>query len=260
MKQSRRRSERTYYDTFFASSECGGLDDGTGFRSLRQAQADYLCHKMRSFADAGVVLSVGCGNGEIEMLLDGTRWRVFAFDLSFAGLAAGSHRAAQRNLTHLSFGQAALPGLPISSRSCDVVLALSILHHLRPPKRAEALYEIHRVLRDGGWFIAYDPSKWRVLRLAKFLVRKKYDALHSPDEEELDPRQMQRLAQSVGFEQVWIEFFDIFIDPLTWLFPNMPPGLFKMLYKLDRALVHSPGKQLASNFFLVGHKPFALRA
>ena len=256
MKRPARRSERTYYDAFFTGSECRDLDSGTGFQSLRQAQADYLGQRMLSLADGGKVLSVGCGNGAIEMLLDSTRWRVLALDLSFTGLVTGSHRAVQRDLGHLSFCQATVPELPIFSCSCNVVLALSVLHHLRPPQRTEALYEIYRVLRDGGGFIAYDPSKWRALRLAKFLVREKYDAFHSPDEEELDPRQMRQLAQRIGFEQVRVEFFGMFIDPLTWLFPNIHPTLFKALYKLDRALVHLPAKQLASNFFLVGRKPW----
>jgi len=250
-----RRSERTYYDTFFSSLESERVDQGVGFQLLRRAQADYLCRRLQSFAATGIVLSMGCGNGEIEMLLDDTVGRVFAFDLSLAGLIAGSVRAAQRNLAHLSFGQASVTELPVSTESCDAVLLLSLLHHLQPFRRVEALNEVYRVLRAGGWFIAYDPSQWRAVRLVKFLVRKKYDALHSPDEDEVSPRQMQRLARTIGFDQVQVEFFDLFIDPLTWLCPDMPPRLFKVLYTLDRAFVRVPGRQLASNFFLVGHKP-----
>ena len=254
MTQSPRRSERGYYDSFFTGSEGEELDDGVGFQSLRRAQASYLRQRIDPVAAKGTILSVGCGNGEIEMHLADPHWHVVAFDLSFVGPATGRQRAAQRDLGRLSFGQASLTELPLSACSCDVVIAMSVLHHIQPLKRAAALCEVHRVLKEGGWFLAYDPSKWRVLRLAKFLVRAKYDAVHSPDEEELSPRQMQRLAQKAGFEPVRVEFFDMFIDPLTWLFPDMSPTLFKLLYGFDRALVRFPGKQLASNFFLIGHK------
>ncbi len=254
ISSSPEQSERDHYDAFFTGSEAQALDQGTGFQLLRRIQADFLRQKILFPGAIGSILSVGCGNGEIEMHLANSHWRLFAFDLSFAGPALGSRRTARRNTTCLSFGQASLTELPIASHSCDVVLALSVLHHLRPPERPKALAEIYRVLGKNGRFIAYDPSKWRIVRLGKFLVRGKFDALHSPDEEELCPRQMHRLAQAVGFERVQIEFFDMFIDPLVWLLPNMHPGLFRLLYKLDRAMMRFPWKRLASNFFLIGHK------
>lgn len=250
-----RPPERTYYDAFFASPDCQRLDSGVGFRSLRRAQADYLFRRVQRFTSACDALSVGCGSGEIEMLLSARGWRVFAFDCSHTGLAIGRQRATHDKLACLSFGQAYATRLPVSSASCDLVLALSVLHHLKPFERAKALDEAHRVLRNGGVVIAYDPSRWRALRLAKFLVRRRYNLLHSPDEEELSPRQMLRLAQEAGFKSAQVEFFGFFIDPLTWLFPNMYPVLFDLLYRLDRVLVRLPGRQLASNFFLIGQKP-----
>jgi SAM-dependent methyltransferase len=250
-----RRSERTYYDSFFTSQAAAALDTGAGFQALREAQANYLKHKIKSLSAARTVLSIGCGNGEIEQLLADSQWHLTAFDLSFAGPAAGQQRVRQRQTTTLSFGQAGVVELPIAANQADVILALSVLHHLTPEMRQRALREVYRVLRPGGWFIAYDPSRWRALRLVKFLVRRTYDALHSPDEEELSPREMQQLARAAGYTAVKVDYFDFFIDPLTWLIPTMAPRIFQVLYNLDRILVHLPGKQLASNFFLLGRKP-----
>jgi hypothetical protein len=61
---------------------------------------------------------------------------------------------------------------------------------------------------------------------------------------------MRRLARATGFASAKTEYFDLFIDPLTWLFPSMDPRLFSILYRVDRVAVRLPGKQLASNFFL----------
>jgi SAM-dependent methyltransferase len=250
-----RRSERTYYDSFFTSHAAAALDTGVGFQALREAQASFLKSKLKSLIAARTVLSIGCGNGEIELLLADPQWHLTAFDLSFAGPAAGQQRARQRPTTALSFGQAGVVELPIAANQADVVLALSVLHHLSPDMRERALREVYRVLRPGGWFIAYDPSRWRALRLLKFMVRRTYDALHSPDEEELSPHAMRQLAHSAGYGAVRIDYFDFFIDPLTWLIPTMSPRIFRVLYRLDRMLVHLPGKQFASNFFLLGRKP-----
>jgi ubiquinone/menaquinone biosynthesis C-methylase UbiE len=254
MTEFNRQSEQTYYDSFFHSSEAEELDEGVGFKALRGAQARFLKQKIKSSLPAHNILSIGCGNGEIEMLLADPYWHLAAFDLSFAGPRRGQARTCTQGVTGLSFGQAGIVHLPITSEQCDVVLALSVLHHLSVDGRRQALDEAYRVLRPGGWFIAYDPSRWRVLRLAKFLVRQKYDALHSPDEEELSPREMRRLARVVGFASAKAEYFDHFIDPLTWLFPNMHPRLFNILYQIDRVAVRLPGKQLASNFFLIATK------
>jgi SAM-dependent methyltransferase len=250
-----RGSERSYYDSFFDSAEARALDRGAGFRALRAAQAQFIARQLRALTSAQTILSIGCGNGAIEQHLIDPRWQLVAFDLSFAGPALG--RRQTRGQPGLSFAQAAAWPLPVRDDQFDGVLALSVLHHLTAAGRERALREAHRVLRPGGWFIAYDPSRWRALRLAKWLVRRRYDLMHSPDEEELNPREMQQLAAQCGFAPARLIFFDYFIDPLTWLFPAMPPGLFRVLYRLDRMLVQLPGRQLASNFFLIAQKPSA---
>ncbi len=255
MTEFDRGSERGYYDSFFDSPEARALDRGTGFRALRAAQAQFIAHQLRALTSAQTILSVGCGNGAIEQHLIDPRWRLYAFDLSFAGPALGRRQVQAHGRAGLSFAQAAIAPLPVRDDQFDGVLALSVLHHLTAAGRERALREAHRVLRPGGWFIAYDPSRWRALRLVKWLVRRRYDLMHSPDEEELNPREMQQLAAHCGFAPARLIFFDHFVDPLTWLFPAMPPGLFRVLYRLDRILVRLPGRQLASNFFLIARKP-----
>jgi len=250
-----RGSERGYYDSFFESAEARALDRGAGFQALRAAQAQFIKRQIQTPANVQTILSIGCGSGAIEQHMIDPRWQLFAFDLSFAGPALGRRQAQARGLAGLNFAQAAVSPLPVPGDRFDAVLALSVLHHLPVEQRERALREARRVLRPGGWFVAYDPSRWRALRLAKWLVRRRYDLMHSPDEEELSPRAMQQLAAACGFAPARLIFFDYFIDPLTWLFPALPPALFRVLYWLDRCLVRLPGRQLASNFFLIAQKP-----
>lgn len=101
------------------------------------------------------VLDVACGTGEpaisIATLLNGTG-EVMATDISPEPLKIGEGRAAQRQLTDISFQVADVHQLPFEGERFDRVTSrLGLMFFADLPK---ALGEIRRVLKPGGRFVA----------------------------------------------------------------------------------------------------------
>ena len=225
--------------------------DTPAFHVLRSAIASVALMLLHPAPDA-LALSIGCGDGKLEFLMAPTVGQVIAFDQSLSGLEIGAAYAHRNSIDNVVFGSADASDIPLASGSCDMVWAFSLLHHLQPWQRQRALAEFCRVLKPGGALLTYDPSLWRLVRLARVFVQEQYQAYHSPDEVELHPLAIQAECRSVGFSQIALHFFDLFIDPLTWLFPNMPLPILHALLRLDRLLVRwTPFRWVGSNFFLV---------
>lgn len=101
------------------------------------------------------VLDIACGTGEpaisIATLLNRTG-EVIATDISPEPLKIGEGRAAQRNLTNVSFQAADVHQLPFEAARFDRVTSrLGLMFFADLPR---ALREIHRVLKPGGRFAA----------------------------------------------------------------------------------------------------------
>jgi SAM-dependent methyltransferase len=98
---------------------------------------------------AARVLDLGSGDGELGRALArtgvGPWW--CGLDRS-AGLLTAGPRPAVR---------ADLGALPVAAGSVDAAVALWVLYHLARP--ADALQEVRRVLRPGGWFAACTTAR-----------------------------------------------------------------------------------------------------
>jgi SAM-dependent methyltransferase len=80
--------------------------------------------------------------------------------LAFAAYQANARRAYLIDAMHIpskeSLGDhhfrmtADISCLPLEDESIDVVLSVSVLEHLTPPARENAIWEIQRILRPGG--------------------------------------------------------------------------------------------------------------
>lgn len=101
-------------------------------------------------AGAGCVLELGCGRGALSRRLAGGVQHLVGVDLSVEGLRAMSWPAqmdlVQGSILHLPFGDGQFDGV-----ACQFVL-----HHLQ--QLGPVLAEVHRVLKPGGWFVAWEPA------------------------------------------------------------------------------------------------------
>lgn len=96
------------------------------------------------------VLNVGCGDGYFEVRAHEEGFEVHSIDPDSAAIArlAGLGIAAR-------VGE--IGKLPYADGSLDAVIASEVMEHLSDEESREALREVARVLRPGGYFIGTVP-------------------------------------------------------------------------------------------------------
>jgi len=111
----------------------------------------------------GRILDVGCGyGGMIEYLQK--RGEIIGLDVSFERL----QQASKRGQTVLGDSRC----LPFCDGQFDVVVSGFVLHHMENYR--EALWEIHRCLRTGGYLMLIESVENNLLfRLGRTLVRRR---------------------------------------------------------------------------------------
>ena len=89
------------------------------------------------------VLTLGCGDGQFELMLAPYAGRITALDISPQAIKVARHKAADAGITNVEF--LCLPLHTLAwDRSFDCMICLAFLHHLREPDLAEFL----RTARD----------------------------------------------------------------------------------------------------------------
>jgi ubiquinone/menaquinone biosynthesis C-methylase UbiE len=112
------------------------------------------------------ILDVGCGNGDFFQALCrlGFHGLMEGIDMS-PGMIAEANRGVRAITTH--FGIADVCDLPFGDSSFEMVVAKHMLYHVGD--KLLAVSEIHRVLVDGGHFIAVLQTKRNVPKRHQFL-------------------------------------------------------------------------------------------
>jgi ubiquinone/menaquinone biosynthesis C-methylase UbiE len=100
--------------------------------------------------------------------------------------------------------------------SFDAVLVFSGLHHL--PRFEQTLAHAFRVLRPGGCFFCFEPNDRAWYRAPMRYLRSKkavrdFIKIYSEDEIYLDPDQIQKALEKVGFTDVKVHFMTPRFNP-----------------------------------------------
>lgn len=243
-------NERDYHDHHYGGDAERILHSAIFQRVHERAARGFL--RCTGSGRAHRILSLGCGEGSIERRLAPHVGEIVGVDIS--PVAIGQARAAARagGLANVTFlvddpGNGSLEHLG----EFHVVAAFAFLHHLADAAIERTLASSKRVLRPNGLFYSADPSRRRLVRLFAAFVRPAYERYHSPDERELDPGALAKLAGAAGYSTPAIGYTDYFLGPLAWLAPGTPRWLAAGLQLADSALLNLPfARRFASTFSL----------
>nr|WP_319540697.1 class I SAM-dependent methyltransferase [uncultured Methanospirillum sp.] len=139
------------------SSQRYDLQHAHGIQTEEEKEAWINLFRTFTPADSYDILDVGCGTGEISMILAEMGHNVSGIDLSEGMLNKAKEKAKKMGLpVHFSIGDA--ESLSCDDQSFDLVINRHLLWTLPDPEKA--LYEWHRVLRPGG-NVAVIDGLWR---------------------------------------------------------------------------------------------------
>lgn len=139
------------------------------------------------------ILELGAGAGPATMELARRAARVTSLEYNHASALRLHARVNSSNVSVIQGDAAALP-FPYATFSSAI--AILMLHHLKSPElQNRAFSEVHRVLRPGGVFLAFDiPNSWihRVAHIKSTFVP-------------LDPAAVIQRLRAAGLAQITLE-------------------------------------------------------
>jgi len=109
-----------------------------------------------SLPDRPQGLEIGCGQGiGARILVERYGAQVVATDVDARQLALARTRLADLREGAITFEKVDAREMPFDDESFDVVCAFGVLHHIDPGWR-QAVSEVGRVLKTGGYFVFID--------------------------------------------------------------------------------------------------------
>jgi SAM-dependent methyltransferase len=125
---------------------------GEGFLAPGGAESVRRCVEGVDLNGAAV-LDVGCGVGGADLVLAGMGAEVTGIDVE-VGLIDRARVRAERAGVEIAYRTVVPGALPFVDSSFDHVFTHAAIIHV--PDKLAMFAEIHRVLRPGGWLLAYD--------------------------------------------------------------------------------------------------------
>jgi ArsR family transcriptional regulator len=145
-----RRKESTKFFDEIAGRYGSLTQPGGGWRGLAAALA-------AGFSGQSVA-DIGCGEGDLTLLLARFAKRVTAIDLSAQMLRVVQERSVEAGVAgRVAVEKGDLEQLPLKANSEDAVFISQVLHHAARP--GNALKEAARILKPGGQMILLDLSR-----------------------------------------------------------------------------------------------------
>jgi len=139
------------------------------------------------------ILEVGCGAGYGAEYLRG-RYRTFTgidFSKGLIDLAESIHRYPDAAFLREDLYRYH-PG-----RKFDLIVIIGVLHHMEDIPRSLNL--CRDLLKPGGTIAVNEPQDANPLVRRVRKLRAKYDSTYSPDQEQLDRKELARLFREAGF-------------------------------------------------------------
>jgi ubiquinone/menaquinone biosynthesis C-methylase UbiE len=126
--------------------------------------------ELSGLAPGARVVDLGCGSGVFTAQLERAGYDSVGLDLSAKLIEIG-----RRTYPGIEFVEGDIEHLPFPDASFDGVLLSGVVHHFPDPSPCAA--EVHRVLRPGGRFVAFDPNRMNPFM---WLYRDRTSPMYSP--------------------------------------------------------------------------------
>ncbi len=253
MQEETYADEQAYHDNFYAN-EGRHMFDTAIFIESRRRVCRFLS-KYGIYSSNNHVLSLGSGDGSLDIQMAPSVGKILGVELSETAVKEARERAKSAHIINLDFQVGDIQKLNFPPESFDVIWAPAVLHHLDDVLITDILQRSISWLKPGGVFISIDPSDRRFIGLFRGLFAEKYQRYHSPDERELNIKQLSENFRQAGFKDVNIHYIDYFLNPLAWLFPKFPKLFVPLMGVLDSLFLSVPVVQsFASSFSVVARK------
>jgi SAM-dependent methyltransferase len=220
--------------------------------AVRELRRHMVGHAIRLLGldSKSLVLSLGCGVGDTELLLAPQVGRVVGIDLSPKGVRQATADAKRLGIGNAEFTEGTFQDLR-DLPPADAVIAIFFLHHLPDAVVAAVPEYLKQMLKPGGMFYSLDPSRHRLSGVVGRLIipglMKRYQ---TDDERELDPAPTVQLFRKAGFD-VRCGMYDFVSTPLAGVFPGWRSG-YRAARALDDIILKIPGpRNLGSNFEII---------
>jgi ubiquinone/menaquinone biosynthesis C-methylase UbiE len=157
--------------------------------------------------DGKKVVEVGCGDGWITTCLASTGADVYAFDISRNGCKLTKDKLKAHGLTPGFVGVMDAHAIALKDSSIDAVFIAGVLHHLDIDKVSN---EIHRILKNGGIFVCYEPLNygplmWKIREIWLYLNGKK-EYTWTQDEDPLQDNDLDPFREN--FKETYLRRFN----------------------------------------------------
>jgi cyclopropane fatty-acyl-phospholipid synthase-like methyltransferase len=238
---------------FFKEVFQGKKYNPVGWRLRLQREKKNLL-RLAKIKNLGRVLSLGCGDGQFEIMLAPYAERITGLDISPEAVRSAKQAAEKSSVSNVEFRLQSIDQIK-GNEDFDWIICLAFLHHIPPSDLPSLLDSIHTHLTVNGKFYSQDPNFHGVLRkIGRILLPNWINRYHSPDEYELDPAEMKRLLRRAGFCHIDIGFNDLTLIPGLYVLTRGFPIIMHLMVFIDWLWCHSPFARWASCFFISAEK------
>lgn len=148
--------ESAFHDEWAQSTNLEDIDIDAAFEALTAVEHKFILEKIGDLKGKKIA-DIGSGLGEAAIYFAKHGAEVTAIDLSPEMVKLAVENAKQRGL-HIEGFACPAESLTLPENHYDVAYAGNLIHHVQDK---DTFYKgIHRILKPGGLFVAWDPLKY----------------------------------------------------------------------------------------------------
>jgi len=126
----------------------------------RHIHAQLLRELRNELFERRKVVSLGCGSGELEMILGREGYDITGLDISDEALRIAEKHKKEERMDNVLFSKASIQNMPFQNDTFDAGYMIEVLEHIDPANVRKVFSEIKRVLKPGAKLFVTVPNKF----------------------------------------------------------------------------------------------------